>query len=622
MDAILPAIPPVRPRVVYDGDDRPLDEVVEELLADGACGVVELSGESGSGKTTALSLLAARFGDSAKLQLVDNPTDDELQSLSVNHLCVIGSTMRLKRPDLRLPLAPWGADQMIEYLLDVCPAACGSVMSRLGPAASRGWSTYMATILLDRFIANPMACNPQFELYEHVKEQLDLQQLEAAQELCLTLLIPTRGRRALDAMTAWRDRKIAAKVRFSLLALSSVTPHLAADALLAALTSKSGVLPESLPHDLLEVAAPRCRETPGVLDYLRQAIDDPVERASHPAIASLLAAADRAWSPAPTTDLRRHFHSAQFRQVEWPKIDLRGADLRNADFSNAQLKFARLSGAELPRANFYGANLQAADLMHANGLQAIFNAANLSQANLTDAKFISGEFVAANLRDAELFRVNLRDAHLIAATLAGANLASSILTQAKLQDADFTGANLRSANLYGVDLRTALLAGANMENANLAAANLEDVRFADANLRGAKLTSAHLTGSSMPRAHLYGADLGNANLAEIDWENADLRNADLRGATFHMGSSRSGLVNSPIALEGNMTGFYNDDYEDRVFKRPEEIRKANLRGADLCGAKLGNVNFYLVDLRDAKLDPDALRHARNCGAILDDVAAA
>jgi hypothetical protein len=28
-----------------------------------------------------------------------------------------------------------------------------------------------------------------------------------------------------------------------------------------------------------------------------------------------------------------------------------------------------------------------------------------------------------------------------------------------------------------------------------------------------------------------------------------------------------------------------------------------------------------VDLRDAKLDPDALRHARNCGAILDVVAA-
>lgn len=71
-----------------------------------------------------------------------------------------------------------------------------------------------------------------------------------------------------------------------------------------------------------------------------------------------------------------------------------------------------------------------------------------------------------------------------------------------------------------------------------------------------------------------------------------------------------------------MTGFYNDDYEDRVFKRPEEIRKANLRGADLRGAKLGAINFYLVDLRDAKLDPEALRHARNCGAILDDVAAA
>ena len=85
-----------------------------------------------------------------------------------------------------------------------------------------------------------------------------------------------------------------------------------------------------------------------------------------------------------------------------------------------------------------------------------------------------------------------------------------------------------------------------------------------------------------------------------------------------MGSSRSGLVGSPIACEGSKTGFYTDDFEDRHFKSPEEIRKANLRHADLRGANLSRLDLYLVDLRDAKLDRSQHDHAQQCGAILED----
>lgn len=66
-----------------------------------------------------------------------------------------------------------------------------------------------------------------------------------------------------------------------------------------------------------------------------------------------------------------------------------------------------------------------------------------------------------------------------------------------------------------------------------------------------------------------------------------------------------------------MTGFYTDDYEEQNFKAPEEIRKANLRGADLRGALVADTDFYLVDLRDAKYDAEQERHFRRCGAILD-----
>jgi uncharacterized protein YjbI with pentapeptide repeats len=84
-----------------------------------------------------------------------------------------------------------------------------------------------------------------------------------------------------------------------------------------------------------------------------------------------------------------------------------------------------------------------------------------------------------------------------------------------------------------------------------------------------------------------------------------------------MGSSRSGLVGSPYACEGSKTGFYTDDFDDLSFKRPEEVRKANLCGADLRGVQAEGVDFYLVDLRGVKLDPDLLEQARSTGAILE-----
>ena len=121
----------------------------------------------------------------------------------------------------------------------------------------------------------------------------------------------------------------------------------------------------------------------------------------------------------------------------------------------------------------------------------------------------------------------------------------------------------------------------------------------------------------MRAADFRGANLAGAGLADIDWEGANLRAADLRGSTFHMGSSRSGLVGSPYPSHGTRTGFYTDDYYEQDFKAPEEIRKANLCGADLRGALIGDVDFYLVDLRGALYNRDQADHFRRCGAILE-----
>jgi uncharacterized protein YjbI with pentapeptide repeats len=184
-----------------------------------------------------------------------------------------------------------------------------------------------------------------------------------------------------------------------------------------------------------------------------------------------------------------------------------------------------------------------------------------------------------------------------------------------------TEAVLFQANLSQVDLRRTCLDGARFKNAILKEVQLEDVHVERAQFPNADLRRAHLTGSVLPGADFQEADLRAAGLGEIEWEGADLRGANLTGATFHMGSSRSGLVGSPIACEGSKTGFYTDDLEDLNFKHPEEVRKANLRRADLRGVKAGGVDFYLVDLRDAKLDPALRVQALQTGAILEDLVA-
>ena len=93
-----------------------------------------------------------------------------------------------------------------------------------------------------------------------------------------------------------------------------------------------------------------------------------------------------------------------------------------------------------------------------------------------------------------------------------------------------------------------------------------------ANFEGADLRGSYLTASSMHGARFRAANLQETRLAEVDWEGADLQLIDFTGASFYMGSSRSGLVGGTIASEGTRTGFYTDDYEDKNFKSPEEIR--------------------------------------------------
>jgi len=117
-------------------------------------------------------------------------------------------------------------------------------------------------------------------------------------------------------------------------------------------------------------------------------------------------------------------------------------------------------------------------------------------------------------------------------------------------------------------------------------------------LRGADLSKCLLTGRVRPGEIPQGRSEGGG-LAEIDLEGADLRGADLRGRRF-IWDRRGAAGGECDSVRGEQDGFYTDEREEQNYRRPEEIRKANLSFCDLRGAKIKGVDFYLVDVRGAK----------------------
>ncbi len=334
----------------------------------------------------------------------------------------------------------------------------------------------------------------------------------------------------------------------------------------------------------------------------------------HAMAASILHAAGERWVPAPGS--LPTLSGAYLPGVEWPSvvlahcqladIDLTGADLRHAesvrcycpsgDTATWRMFGALLDDLHAAEADFVGAELQRAYARRSHFDSASLAAAILDKAVLVGASFCGADLSGARLLRADLERVDFTDANIAGANFADADLEAAQLSGLRLREATWTGATFGAAQLAGCDLEGLVLPGA---------------CFEDANLEGALLT-----GCAMPGANFDYAVLRNAGLADVDWEGASLREADLRGASFHMGSSRSGLVGSPIACEGSRTGFYTDDYEEQSYKTPEEVRKANLCGADLRGARIEEVDFYLVDLRGAVYDPEQEEVFRRSGAIL------
>jgi uncharacterized protein YjbI with pentapeptide repeats len=555
--------------------------------------------------------LAAVFPDRSRLALLDEWEAAEADKLALSHLVVVAR----KEPSAvfylgALRLCPWNKDDLLEYLLNAHKDRCAAVMGRLR-TEDHGWllgRPELWRIVLDRLADDLQLGDAQAALQRHLHRMWpEKQKRTRAGQACLVAISsppeqPTTVTLPPSELSAETLRLLRHQPVQTLLAAEAIADDLRRE-------NAGEWRGARLPRSLIRATIPLLTGQGKAKEYLERLLAK-----GHGLAGSFLYALDAEWAPKAGTP---NLAGAFLENARWPGIDLSGTCLDGADLSGADLLGANLSGAKAGATNFEGARLRGARLQTFRAAAANFSAADLTSVRGHDAFFDHANLEDANLEDAMLRDSVFARANLQGAIFRGAELNASSFIGATLAEADFTGAILRKANLSGLKLHDAEFRGADFTEANLAGADLEYMDLPGAVFDDAKLDSAYLTGTTMPQARFVNADLRNSGLADIDWERANLSGADLRGASFHLGSTRSGLVGSPIACEGSRTGFYTDDFEEQHYKAPEDIRKANLRGADLRGANLEGVDFYLVDLRDALFDPAYEAHLRRCGAILE-----
>lgn len=597
----------VRPRFVstHTGDRLLLGDAVEEVIADHDTGTIEIDGDSGSGKSTAIKYLLQLVRDRPGIYFTEIRTNSDAPTSSAQNVVA------------RFKVAPWTQDDCIEYLLSVRKADAPTI-SRCMSVADFDFlegSPELCVIALNEMMANDSLSSFTDAITQHLISQTrnDLRDLPVAGDLVTfgTTLTHGEHKKELTPNVSRLLRQKPVRLIAAALRISRDLNGRKKFASLVQVVPKIGVPDHrevlySLIADWIDLEG---------LRRLTEELASDSQKSIHPLLASIVAKKNQAWRPTPSS--KPILHGAILRNMDWVGADLRRLRLTKADLSGSNLAGAmltksnavgvRLNGVDLTSANMDGlhavdATLTGADMTSATGIGAIFSWGDLSGVSargacFRDAQFRNCKLKQADLREVQMWGVDLRDADLT--------------------DADLTGAELNRAVLNGVDFRNCILRDTVFTAAYLGGANLEDVALNQPHFFRSILPGANLTGASFVGGNFQHAIMIGCYMAEIDLSGADLRDADLSGSTFHMGSSRSGLVNSVIASEGTRTGFYDTDDQEACYREPEEYRVANLQGCDLRGASLENVDFWRVDLRGAVYDDVQHFHLKRTGAILD-----
>jgi uncharacterized protein YjbI with pentapeptide repeats len=596
-------------RLLPDGEPLPIVDVIRSMMRRGRTGIVYLTGGEGSARPTALAHLMAGIGRSSGVVALDDLTPGAAPCMS-QWLAVVAAEPAAPRSSGVvgiLEMCTWGDDDLIEYMLGTDRLRCASVMDRVLADGSR--HRLAGSPLLWREVLDVMRADEKVPDVATALRRAAFRDSgggQGAAETAATCLRAALGDEAAAAQARRLSRVAGHEAVRVLLAADYLTYHICD-------VGDLEPLRKNWPRELVcEVAAQLAQRKVG-FDLLAEAAIG-IDTGLQSMAVSLLVSAGADWKP----DGRAtpYLGGARLAGARWAGAELFRADLSGADLSSADLCGARLSRACAPAAKFSHATMKGALLDGICADLADFSSADLAGASARKAFLQSADLHAADLSRAELASARLLKANLRGACLSGATLALANLRDADLKGADLTLADLSKADLKGQDLRDVRLTRAKFRGAKMRRCNLEGVSAESVDFFKADLRRADMTGSNLFGAYFDRADLRGARLADVQWEGADLRRADLRGASFHMGSTRCGLVGSTIPCEGSKTGFYTDEYEELQHLPAEEVRKADLRGADLRGAAIKGVDFYLVDLRGAKYTKKQGQHLRRCRAIL------
>lgn len=596
-----------------------LEDEVRDLLDAARTGMVALVGPAGSGKSTALAHVAALVAD-PRLVLVDAPV--AAASFDPERSLILYGTDGpvTGREHSTFALEPWGEDDWIEYLLGRHRDRCGRVLDRLHASPES-----------DDLLGLPETCAPVLDALAEDDALSDaLAAVERAVERAVHHADSQRprgervGRICLRRLSRARGLKPARWPFPADHPAGRLLRHAAVRYALASRALARSLSVGRLPRIGRRVPPVRLALTAGrILSKEGKAGKDSVEalrrtaaRPWGPVLATALHHAFPAWKPDPAPGAE--LSGALLAGVSWPEIDLAKASISNAEMFRATLSGARLEKATARGTRLDGARLDGADLRAVKASEVRLNGADLDRVNAAGANFDEARIDGASLRGADLSLASLHRASLREARAEDSNWSGATAGLCDLREAVLTRAVFRDAHLEGADLRGAILAGADATKADLSAAQLEGATAPGIVLASARLDGADLTYGRLANAKCTKASFRRVRMAEVDLSGADLRHADLSEVEFHMGSARSGLVSTPFASEGTRTGFYADDFLEPSLLDPDSVRKADLRNADLRGAKIDGTDFFLVDLRGARLDPSMIPVLKGMRAILED----
>jgi uncharacterized protein YjbI with pentapeptide repeats len=591
----------VRPRVFHPtlARDEPilLEDAVHRLLDRGARGLYRIDGPAGSGKSTAIAHLREVFEPRARnVVFLDDAVPETLDPVDPRILCVhvlrggtpVDVSEFLSFPSERvLKLAPWSRDDIIEYLLAAHPQRCASVLARYESGAGaidpRG-NAEVARAVLDEMASDETITAVDAAILRIVERDSAgrFRRLHAARILLLAVDL------AQELAQGRGEKELVASLHPDVERAAYHT--IARD---QAAIGRLGVLLEDKDLTVSQCAARFVNhfDPRAILRW----IESSIARAGIP----------------PCLDLHR-----------LPGVDLRGLCAREIKLSHARLhgadvSFSDIRDASLNHADLRGGMLREANLDGSKGYHTSFSRADLTDAHAAGARWERADLRGAILRRVVLAGSYLRSCRFDEADLTNADLSSTDLTGASVDGALLVDVDFSHAELSGVHLSRAHLASSRFAHARLEKVQLEGIHLDKPDFSNAKMAGALLTGSHMRAASFEAADLHDAGLADVDWEGADLRGADLKHASFHLGPARAGPVFQAPAMDWTRTGFYRDDFALLRHRPPEEVRKANLRNADLRSARVMETDFYLVDLRGVRCDDTQRAHFRRCGAILD-----